>query len=196
MKQYIHLAWSFVNTDAAAFNPACSIYNQLQHIVNTLAEIFAAVFTLWSRSLSRYLFPAGCGIYKFISMVTLIAILSGCKTPEQSTVEETRSTVETASTNTQKSSIDDTTTIRHTILNDTTVETKIIRRTIYEDHKTAQSLQDSTRTAQKTVTDTLTPELMKKLLKGLKWTCVAAIFIVLAFLFVFALVVYLVTKRG
>ena len=145
----------------------------------------ASVFTFWFRNWAR-----------FMGMVMLIATLSGCQTPEQTTVEEARSTVETSSTNNQKSSIDDTTTIRHTILNDTTVETKIIRRTIYEDHKSAQSLQDSTQTAQKTVTDTLTPELMKKLLKGLKWTCVAAIFIILAFLIAFVLIIYLVAKRG
>lgn len=185
MKQYIYSVKRFVNTSVGSFILGRSIYIPLQQIVNTISCMQASVFTFWFRNWTR-----------FMSMIMLIMILSGCKTPEQMTIEEARSTVETSSTNTQKSSIDDTTTIRHTILNDTTVETKIIRRTIYEDHKTAQSLQDSTRTAQKIFTDTLTPELMKKLLKGLKWTCVAAIFIILAFLIAFVLIIYLVAKRG
>lgn len=181
MSKYIHLARWICKYMSWWPHTGCSIYIQLQHIVNTSAQILAPVFTSWIRNRTR-----------FIVIAATIALLSGCQTPEQTTVEETRSTVESSSTNTQKSSIDDTTTIRHTILNDTTVETKIIRRTIYEDHKTAQSLQDSTQTVQKTVTDTLTPDLMKKLLKGLKWTCVAAIFIVLAFLFAFVFIIWLV----
>lgn len=122
-------------------------------------------------------------------------MLQSCKTPYLTTIEETRQTVEETSTNAEISSLDDTTTIRHSVLNDSTIETKIIRRIIFEDHKTARNLQDSSTTESKTVKDTLTPELMKKLLKGLKWTCVAAICIALVFLFSFTLIVLVLAKR-
>lgn len=128
-----------------------------------------------------------------LQLVFTISLVS-CKTPKMSEVTQERDLIEQTSNEHETSQIDDTTTIRHTIINDTTLETKIVRKTIIQNEKAAQSLQEDTHEASREIHDSLTPAIINKLLKGFAVACIG-IAVLVAGVFIATLIVLLKARR-
>lgn len=126
-------------------------------------------------------------------------MLIACSTPEQTTQVQEHDQIEQSQQDTTKHDVQDTTEIRHTVINDTTFETKIIRHTVVQDQHQAHSLQEENKQSEATVRDSLTPELMKMVLKGFRFAYITAIVIALVFLLVLVLglvVILKLAKKG
>lgn len=130
---------------------------------------------------------------QFVNTMTVGAIgialaMISCKAPEKIEKETEQTRTEQKSTEQEKSRVDDTTTIRHKVINDSVLETKIIRNIITQTEKAAQSLQNETREASRETHDTLTPAIIKLLLKGIVFACIgyavlmAGVFFMILFL--------------
>lgn len=104
--------------------------------------------------------------------IILISVLVSCKAPEKVEKISDRTTLEQQSTQQEKSRVDDTTTISHKIVNDSVLETKIIRQIVTQTEKAAQSLQNQTHEASRETHDTLTPAIIRALLKGIAFACI------------------------
>lgn len=104
--------------------------------------------------------------------IILIWLMASCKAPEKIEKETEHTRTEQKSTQQEKSRVDDTTTIRHKVINDSVLETKIIRNIVTQNEKAAQSLQNETREASRETHDTLTPAIIKALLKGIAFACI------------------------
>lgn len=145
---------------------------------------------------------SGRSIYKFMInfVYTLtVALLISCSTPEQTTQVQEHDQIEQSRQDTTKHDVQDTTEIRHTVINDTTFETKIIRHTVVQDQHQAHSLQEENKQSEATVRDSLTPELMGMVLKGFRFAYITAIVIALVFLLVLVLgmvVIIRLIKKG
>lgn len=149
-----------------AATPDCCIYNRLQQFVYTTSRTF----------------------------IILLFILSGCKSPQTAAEVETRDRSEVSAEEHETNTIDDTTTIRHTIINDTAFETKIIRKVINQRETLAQSLQDNQHQATEKKIDTLTPAIIKLLTKGIAVACIG-IAVVIAGFFVILLAIIIKIKK-
>lgn len=128
-----------------------------------------------------------------LELVFTISLVS-CKTPKMSEVTQERDLIEQTSNEHETSQVDDTTTIRHTVINDTTLETKIIRKTIIQNEKAAQSLQNETHEASRETHDSLTPAIIHKLLIGFAAACIG-IAVLVAGVFIVTLIILLKARR-
>lgn len=124
----------------------------------------------------------------------LILALASCKTPKVVEQSHEENRIEAISEEHETSQVDDTTTIRHTVINDTTLETTIIRKILTQNEKSAQSLQEENREASHQTKDTLTPAIIQKLLKGFAVACIG-IAVVVAGFFLILLVIVLKVKK-
>lgn len=168
--------------------PGSCIYKTLQQNVNThphgdntiprrdLRHVFTKSFR------NRFVNTAAAG-----AIGIALAMIS-CKAPEKIEKETEQTRTEQQSTQQEKSRVDDTTTIRHKVINDSVLETKIIRNIVTQNEKAAQSLQNETREASRETHDTLTPAIVKLLLKGIVFACIgyavlmAGVFFMILFL--------------
>lgn len=124
--------------------------------------------------------------------ITLALVMASCKAPEKIEKETEQTRTEQQSTQQEKSRVDDTTTIRHKVINDSVLETKIIRNIVTQTEKAAQSLQNETREASRETHDTLTPAIIKLLLKGIVFACIGyAVLMAGVFFMIFFLVLRL-----
>lgn len=146
--------------------PACCIYNLLQQFVNT----------------------------RSIAFIIFILALSGCRSPQIANQAKFHDRLEASAEEHETSTIDDTTTIRHTIINDTAYETKIIRKVINQRETLAQSLQEEQHKSSERKIDTLTPAIIKLLTKGITVACIG-IAVVIAGLFIALFVIIIKIKR-
>lgn len=120
-----------------------------------------------------------------MASLCLVLVLVSCKTPKVIDQSHEENRIEATSTEHETTLTDDTTTIRHTIINDTTMETTIIRKTITQNDKTAQNLQKENHEASRQVQDTYTPAIINKLLKGLAVACIGIVVLVAGFIVLF-----------
>lgn len=145
---------------------------------------------------------AGCCVYKFLKQIVYTCaalIMISCSTPETITRHQENDQIERSAQDTTRNDIQDTTKIRHTVINDTTFETKIIRHTVVQNQHQAHSLQENSKQSEATVQDSLTPELMKVALKGFRFAYITAIVIALVFLSVLVLgliIIIRLIKKG
>lgn len=141
-------------------------------------------------------------IYKLLQLIVYTTagfLLIACRTPEQTTKVQEHDQIEQSHQDTTRSDVQDTTEIRHTVINDTTFETKIVRHTVIQDQHQAHSLQEENKQSEATVRDSLTPELMKMVLKGFRFAYITAIVIALVFLLVLVLgmaIIIRLIKKG
>lgn len=176
--------------------PGASIYNLLQHIVNTrsIPEFVNTASSCSNCEASRF------GIYNppgyLYILPLLVLVLISCKTPEMTELHEEEKTIEQTQTEQRITQGEDTTTIWHHIINDTTTVTHIIRKYKTVEVDTAQSLQKEETKAQDVKTDTITPALISKALKGFTIGCIVVVLILLVFLVVLILVVRWSRNRG
>lgn len=143
-----------------------------------------------------------CCIYKFLQKIVYTAtvgLLISCSTPEQTTQVQEHNQNRHEEQDTTRNDVQDTTKIKHTVINDTTFETTIIRHTVEQNQHQARSLQEENKQSEATVRDSLTPELMKMVLKGFRFAYITAIVIALVFLLVLVLgmvVIIRLIKKG
>lgn len=126
---------------------------------------------------------------EYVNTVTACLVLSvvgtvGCKTPKEVVSELETAKVETTSNIQERTQLDDTTTIHHTVINDTTTITTIIRRMKEEKESSAQSLQEEQREKEVKHLDTITPALLKQIVKGLAVVCIGIALVVVGFFFI------------
>ena len=145
---------------------------------------------------------SGRSIYKVLHLIVYTyaaLIIISCRTPEQTTQVQEHGQIEQSQQDTTKHDVQDTTEIRHTVINDTTFETKIIRHTVIQDQHQAHSLQEENKQSEATVRDSLTPELMGMVLKGFRFAYITAIVIALVFLLILVLgmvIIIRIIKKG
>ena len=140
---------------------------------------------------------SGRSIYKFMIhfVYTLtVALLISCSTPEQTTQVQEHNQNRHEEQDTTRNDVQDTTKIKHTVINDTTFETTIIRHTVEQNQHQARSLQNENKQSEATVRDSLTPELMKMVLKGFRFAYITAIVIALVFLLILILGMIIIIK--
>ena len=126
------------------------------------------------------------------TVITLF--LLGCKTPQCTSQTEIQDRSEVTVDKHETNSINDSTTILHTIINDTAYETKIIRKVINQRETSAQLLQDDKHQATEKKIDTLTPAITKLLTKGLTVACIG-IAVVIAGFFICLLIIIIQIKK-
>lgn len=154
------------------------IYNLLQINVNTPAALPSPKDLHTIVSYNRVPFNHNYGFlgdfckYTRCALLALATCLVSCKTPQVSTDQSSHTTLRDSTTATASRDVDDTTTIRHTIINDTLTETKIIRRIHEVNEASAQSLQEKDHTEASVTKDTLTPALINRIIKGLAVACI------------------------
>lgn len=133
-----------------------------------------------------------CG-YK--SFFLLALFLVSCSTPQVETLHQIEThTEDRREINTAGDEID-TTTIWHHLIDSTTTITKIIRRTIYENQTTQRSNNDSLKRETSHISDSLTPELIKTVIKGFAVACIGGGLLVLGFI-IFVVVLFLKATKG
>ena len=140
---------------------------------------------------------SGRSIYKFMInfVYTLtVALLISCSTPEQTTQVQEHNQNRHEEQDTTRNDVQDTTKIKHTVINDTTFETTIIRHTVEQNQHQARSLQEENKQSEATVRDSLTPELMGMVLKGFRFAYITAIVIALVFLLILILGMIIIIK--
>lgn len=140
---------------------------------------------------------SGCSIYKFMMnfvYTTTWLLLIACSTPEQTTQVQEHNQNRHEEQDTTRNDVQDTTKIKHTVINDTTFETTIIRHTVEQNQHQARSLQEENKQSEATVRDSLTPELMKMVLKGFRFAYITAIVIALVFLLILVLGMIIIIK--
>lgn len=118
-------------------------------------------------------------------VLALVSALVSCKTPKVIEQSHEENRIEATSTEHETTQTDDTTTIRHTIINDTTMETTIIRKIVTQNDKSAQSLQEENHEASLQVQDTYTPAIINRLLKGIAVACIGMVVLVAGFIVLF-----------
>ena len=177
------------------------IYNLLQTNVNThaaqpsprdLHTIIPYSLNLFNHT-SRFL-----GVFcKYNSLWPLLLafFMISCKTPQVTTTETAHTTLRDSATATMSHDVDDTTTIRHTIINDTLTETKIIRRIREINEASAQSLQEKDHTEASVTKDTLTPALFNRIIKGLAVACIGLAVVGAGFFLALILIIIKLTDR-
>lgn len=145
---------------------------------------------------------SGRSIYKFLQQIVYtltVALVISCSTPETISRYQEHDKKEQSAQDTTRNDIQDTTKIRHTVINDTTFETKIIRHTVVQNQHQAHSLQEESKQSEASVQDSLTPELMKMALKGFRFAYITAIVIALVFLSIMVLgliIIIRLIKKG
>lgn len=114
-------------------------------------------------------------------LILLLQMTSSCKTPqvENKIDAETHHRAESKISSAGDES--DTTTIMHHLVDSNTMVTKIIRRTIYENQISERSNSDSSKKELETRKDSLTPELIKAVIKGFAVACIGGGLVVLGF---------------
>lgn len=138
--------------------------------------------------------PAAKRKYMYQVFFLLALFMAGCKTPrlETETTIETHDQLEQETISSGDES--DSTTITHQQVDSNTVVTTIIRRTIYENKTKQRSNSDSTKNEHELVKDSLTPELIKAVIKGFAVACIGGGLVVLGFLITVVILCIRATK--
>ena len=177
------------------------IYNLLQTNVNTHAAGLTPKGLHTIVSYNRVPFNHNYGLlgdfckYTRCALLALATCLVSCKTPQVTTTETAHTTLRDSTTATMSHDVDDTTTIRHTIINDTLTETKIIRRIREINEASAQSLQEKDHTEASVTKDTLTPALFNRIIKGLAVACIGLAVVGAGFFLALILIILKLTDR-
>lgn len=177
------------------------IYNLLQTNVNTHAAHHTPKDLHTIVSYNRVPFNHNNGFlgdfckYTRCALLALVTCLISCKTPQVTTTETAHTILRDSATATASRDVDDTTTIRHTIINDTLTETKIIRRIHEINEASAQSLQEKDQAMATTTKDTLTPALINRIIKGLAVACIGLAVVGAGFFLALILIIIKLTDR-
>lgn len=139
--------------------------------------------------------PEGFCIYLYCLEIIFLSGLSSCKTPSINDSEEVATHTTDVSEEIEQGQLGDTTTILHHLVDSNTTITKIIRRTIYETRYNSRSDNDST--SQKSVqhSDSLTPDIIKTVLKGFAIACIGGGIVVSGFFVLAIVLVFKLIKR-
>ena len=177
------------------------IYNLLQTNVNTHAAPPSPrdLHTIISYSLCQFNHKSWfLGVfckYTRCALLALVTCLISCKMPQVTTTETAHTTLRDSATATICHDVDDTTTIRHTIINDTLTETKIIRRIREINEASAQSLQEKDQAMATNTKDSLTPALINRIIKGLAVACIGLAVVGAGFFLALILIIIKLTDR-
>lgn len=177
------------------------IYNLLQTIVNTPAAHHTPKDLHTIVSYNRVPFNHNYGFlgvfckYSRRWPLALVFFMMSCKTPQVTTTETAHTIQRDSTTATMSHDVDDTTTIRHTIINDTLTETKIIRRIHEINEASAQSLQEKDQAMATSTKDTLTPALFNRIIKGLAVACIGLAVVGAGFFLALILIIIKLTDR-
>lgn len=177
------------------------IYNLLQTIVNTHAAQPSprGLHTIIPYSHNQFNHKSWfLGVFcKYSNQVLLFLafFMISCKTPQVTTTETNHAILRDSTTATISHDVDDTTTIRHTIINDTTTETKIIRRIREINEASAQSLQEKDQSMVSTTKDSLTPALLNRIIKGLAVACIGLAIVGAGFFLALILIILKLTDN-
>lgn len=149
-----------------------SIYKILKQNINTHPHgdtkgYHQGVDGVFTKSL-RSKFVNTCAAWAII----LVGTLASCRTPEKVEKISDQTMIEQQSTQQKKSRVDDTITVSHKIVNDSVLETKIVRQIVTQTDNAARSLQNVNTEASRETHDTLTPAIVKALLKGMAFACI------------------------
>lgn len=126
----------------------------------------------------------------------LIWITMGCSTPKEVTQERLETSSERQLETHQAGTADDSTTIIHQRRDDSTIITKIVRHITYENREASRSNSDSTAVGLTKRTDTITPELVKAIVKGFAVACIGVGLTVLGLLLIVVLLLFRSSQRG
>lgn len=177
------------------------IYNLLQTNVNTHAahhtpkDLHTIIpYSLISFNHKTRFLGVFCK-YSIWRLLFLAFFMISCKTPQVTTSETSHTTLRDSTTATVSRDVDDTTTIRHTVINDTVTETKIIRRIREINEASAQSLQEKDQSMASTVKDSLTPALINRIFKGLAVACIGLAVVGAGFFLALILIILKLTDR-
>ena len=177
------------------------IYNLLQTIVNTHAAppspryLHTIIpYSLISFNHKAWFLGVFCKYTRCWPLLLAFFMIS-CKTPQVTTTETTHAILRNSATATMSHDVDDTTTIRHTIINDTLTETKIIRRIREINEASAQSLQEKDQSMASTTKDSLTPALINRIIKGLAVACIGLAVVGAGFFLALILIIIKLTDR-
>lgn len=114
-------------------------------------------------------------------LILLLQMISSCKTPQVENKIDAETHHRAESEISSAGDETDTTTIMHHLVDSNTMVTKIIRRTIYENQISERSNSDSSKKELETRKDSLTPELIKAVIKGFAVACIGGGLVVLGF---------------
>lgn len=134
--------------------------------------------------------------YHTFLVLCLIWITMGCSTPKETTQERLETSSERQLETHQAGTADDSTTIIHQRRDDSTIITKIIRHITYENREASRSNSDSTAVGTTKRTDTITPELVKVIIKGFVVACIGVGLTVLGLLLIVVLLLFKSSQRG
>lgn len=177
------------------------IYNLLQTNVNTHAAHHTPkdLHTIIPYSLNplnhKTRFLGVFCKYTYPALFLLATCLISCKTPQVSTEQSAHTILKDSTTATVSRDVDDTTTIRHTVINDTVTETKIIRRIREINEASAQSLQEKDQAMATNTKDSLTPALINRIIKGLAVACIGLAVVGAGFFLALILIIIKLTDR-
>lgn len=119
--------------------------------------------------------------YMYLVLILLFQMISSCKTPQVENKIDTETHHRAESQISSAGDETDTTTIMHHLVDSNTMVTKIIRRTIYENQISERSNSDTSKKELETRKDSLTPELIKAVIKGFAVACIGGGLMVLGF---------------
>lgn len=134
--------------------------------------------------------------YHTLLALCLTWITMGCSTPKETTQERLETSSESRLETYQAGEADDSTTIIHQRRDDSTIITKIIRRITYENREASRSNSDSTAVGLTKRTDTITPELVKAIVKGFAVACIGVGLTILGLLLIVVLLLFRSSQRG
>lgn len=119
-----------------------------------------------------------------------------CNTPKEISEERLETSSENRLETYQSGAADDSTTIIHHRRDDSTIITKIIRHIKYENREASRSNSDSTAVGTSKHTDTITPGLVKIIMKGFAVACIGVGLTVLGLLLIVVLLLFRSSQRG
>lgn len=134
--------------------------------------------------------------YHTFLVICFIWITMGCSTPKETSQGRLETTSKSQLETYQAGEADDSTTIIHQRRDDSTIITKIIRRITYENREASRSNSDSTAVGSTKRTDTITPELVKVIIKGFVVACIGVGLTVLGLLLIVVLLLFRSSQRG
>lgn len=135
-------------------------------------------------------------LYTLSLALQLAWLTMGCSTPKQISHERLETSSENRLETYQSGASDDSTTIIHQRRDDSTIITKIIRHITYENREASRSNSDSTAVGTNKHTDTITPGLVKIIMKGFAVACIGVGLTVLGLLLIVVLLLFRSSQRG
>lgn len=159
------------------------------YFVNTSTERIRRVNVAHGRHLKEILYT--------LSLILELALFTmSCSTPKEISHERLETSSENRLETYESGAADDSTTIIHHRRDDSTIITKIIRHITYENREASRSNTDSTAVGTSKRTDTITPGLVKIIMKGFAVACIGVGLTVLGLLLVVVILLFKSSQRG